>query len=79
MLTCCASPGLQSGGAGFQARGNTRYINFGALALVAASRAIPTFSAVYLALKAVPSAAKAVPFLIRYVRLKPVPFNKVSL
>ena len=44
-LTCCASPGLQSGGAGFQTRGNARYIKFGALALVAASRAIPTFSA----------------------------------
>ena len=37
---CGASPGLQSGGAGFQTRGNARYINFGALALVAASRAI---------------------------------------
>ena len=38
------SPGLQSGGAGFQTRGNVRYINFGALAMVAASQAVCDFS-----------------------------------
>ena len=36
------SPGLQSGGAGFQTRGNARSKNFAALALVAASQVIPT-------------------------------------
>jgi hypothetical protein len=34
------SLGLQSGEAGFQTRGNARYINFGALALVASAQAI---------------------------------------
>ena len=36
------SPGLQSGGAGFQTRENAQYINFGALALVAALKRFAT-------------------------------------
>jgi hypothetical protein len=36
------APDFQSGGAGFQTRGNVRYINFGALALVAASQTSAT-------------------------------------
>ena len=36
-LIVVPAPDFQSGGAGFQTRGHARYINFGALALVAAS------------------------------------------
>jgi hypothetical protein len=35
---CGASPGLQSGGAGFQTRGNSQFLRSRALALVAASQ-----------------------------------------